>query len=70
MEAEAAAAPGARLTKRDRDMPARHLVTIWNPAYAADAMEVHQRILRAAAEACREKQCDEDDVYVWWAKRG
>ncbi len=49
-------------------MPARHLVTVWNPAYAADAMEVHQRILRAAAEACREKWCDEDDVYVWWAK--
>ena len=49
-------------------MPARHLVTVWNPAYAADAMEVHQRILRAAAEACREKTCDEDDVYVWWAK--
>ena len=51
-------------------MTSRHLVTVWNPAYAADAMEVHQRILRAAAEACREKQCDEDDVYVWWAKRG
>ena len=49
-------------------MTTRHLVTVWNPAYAADAMEGHQRILRAAAEACREKQCDEDDVYVWWAK--
>ena len=49
-------------------MTPRHLVTVWNPAYAADAMEVHQRILRAAAEACREKKCDEDDVYVWWAK--
>ncbi len=49
-------------------MSPRHLVTVWNPAYAADAMEAHQRILRAAAEACREKKCDEDDVYVWWAK--
>ena len=45
-------------------MTRRHLVTVWNPAYAADAMEVHQRILRGAAEACREKKWEEDFVPV------
>ncbi len=47
----------------------RHLVTVWNPAYAADAMEAHQRILRTAAEAWHAGKGDEDDVYVWWAKQ-
>jgi hypothetical protein len=31
-------------------------------------MEAHQRILRTAAEAWHAGKCDEDDVYVWWAK--
>ena len=47
----------------------RHLVTAWDPAHAADAMEAHQRVLRAAAEAWHAGKGDEDDVYVWWAKR-
>lgn len=25
--------------------PAQHLVTVWNPHYAADAMEAHLRVL-------------------------
>ena len=25
--------------------PARHLVTVWNPSYADDAMDAHLRVL-------------------------
>lgn len=44
----------------------RHLVTVWNPAYSADALEAHLRVLldwdaRATANTA-------DDVYVWWGK--
>lgn len=46
--------------------PPRHLVTVWNPSYAADALEAHLRVLldwdaRATAGG-------DDDVYVWWGK--
>jgi hypothetical protein len=44
---------------------ASHLVTVWNPAYALDAMESHvQRLL----ELARTHDGDEDEVYVWWGK--
>jgi hypothetical protein len=44
----------------------RHLVTVWNPAYSADALEAHLRVLlhwdaRATPDS-------DDDVYVWWGK--
>jgi hypothetical protein len=46
----------------------RHLLTVWNPAYASDAFEAHVRLLlewdarRAAGTAST------DDVYIWWGK--
>lgn len=48
-------------------MTRHHLVTVWNPAYATDALEAHLQVLlgwdaKAAAETCT------DDVYVWWGK--
>jgi hypothetical protein len=54
-------------------MPApRHLVTVWNPSYAADAMDAHLRVLlRQAADAgasVAAGEHDADDPHVWWAK--
>lgn len=47
--------------------PPRHLVTVWNPSYASDAMDAHLRVLlRQVANASAEG--DEDDPHVWWAK--
>lgn len=46
----------------------RHLVSVWNPAYAVDAMDAHLRILLQWAEQQRDGRTDEDEVYVWWAK--
>ncbi len=45
----------------------RHLVSVWNPAYGADVMESHLRILRTLAEKFRGGG-DEEEVYVWWGK--
>lgn len=46
----------------------RHLLTVWNPSYTADAMDAHLRILLGWAEKARAGEVDDDDVYVWWAK--
>ena len=46
----------------------RHLVTVWNPAYARDAMEEHLRVLREWGRRFTDGSIDEDDVYVWWGK--
>jgi hypothetical protein len=46
----------------------RHLVSVWNPFYAADAMDLHAGCLLEWAERHRAGDADEDDVYVWWAK--
>ena len=46
----------------------RHLVTVWNPAYARDAMDEHLRVLREWGRRFTEGSIDEDDVYVWWGK--
>jgi hypothetical protein len=50
--------------------PPRHLVTVWNPSYASDALEAHLRVLldwdaRATAGTTAD---GDDDVYVWWGK--
>jgi hypothetical protein len=50
-------------------MPATHLLTVWNPAYAHDPLDAHLRVLLQWAERARTGQADgDDDVYVWWAK--
>lgn len=49
-------------------MTQRHLVSVWNPSYEADAMEQHLNALLANAAKHRAGECDEEEVYVWWGK--
>jgi hypothetical protein len=49
-------------------MMGRHLVTVWNPAYARSAMDEHLRVLRDWGRRCAEGTASDDDVYVWWGK--
>ncbi len=48
--------------------PTRHLLSVWNPSYAANAMEVHLGVLLGRIQEWRDKAADDDDVYVWWGK--
>jgi hypothetical protein len=49
--------------------PPRHLVSVWNPAYAVDAMDAHVSVLVDRARAHREGRLEtEDDVHVWWGR--
>lgn len=43
----------------------RHLVAVWNPSYASNAMEEHLRILLTLAQR---GDASKEDVYVWWGK--
>ena len=49
-------------------MAQRHLVSVWNPSYEADAMDQHLSVLLANATRFRKDECSEEDVYVWWGK--
>ncbi|MCU0619379.1 MAG: hypothetical protein MUF40_05695, partial [Gemmatimonadaceae bacterium] len=51
-------------------MPApRHLVAVWNPAYAGDGMDAHLRLLVAAAQAARrDPEIPDEDVCVYWGQ--
>jgi hypothetical protein len=46
----------------------RHLLTLWNPSYASDAMDEHLRVLLDWAGRYRRGEVDEDEVYVWWGR--
>lgn len=47
----------------------RHLVSVWNPAYATDAMDAHINVLIDRARAHREGRLEsEDEVHVWWGR--
>jgi hypothetical protein len=46
----------------------RHLVTVWNPSYAEDAMEQHLAVLLERARKAAKGQLTLDDRYVWWGK--
>src|SRR6476469_8075411 len=48
--------------------PDRHLLGVWNPSYAADAMDAHLRLLLANITAYRDVKLPEEEVYVWWGK--
>ena len=50
--------------------PARHLVSVWNPSYAADAMESTVALLLDLVRRSPEDETADDDeeVYVWWGK--
>lgn len=52
----------------DRQQPIRHLVSVWNPSYAADAMDAHLDVLLSWAERQGQGGVKAEDVYVWWAK--
>lgn len=46
----------------------RHLLSVWNPSYADDAMDRHLEVLLRWAAREAQGQADASDVYVWWAK--
>lgn len=48
--------------------PTRHLVTVWNPAYAAAMDETIQLLLDRARGYRAGRINDEADVFVWWGK--
>jgi hypothetical protein len=49
-------------------MTAHHLVAVWNPSYATDALEAHvQLLLQHVREAEHERE-SWDDAYVWWGR--
>jgi hypothetical protein len=52
----------------DESTRARHLLSVWNPSYADDAMDRHLEVLLRWAAARRQGRAEEEDVYVWWAK--
>ena len=45
-----------------------HLLTVWNPSYASDAMEDHLTLLLDQARAGGNDQVDLDGIHVWWGK--
>ena len=47
---------------------ARHLLTVWNPYYCADALDQHINILLDWEQRARSGEAKKEDVYVWWAK--
>lgn len=48
--------------------PAKHLVGVWNPSYAADAMDATVACLLARMRDLRQGRIDDEDVYIWWGK--
>ncbi len=45
-----------------------HLVTVWNPSYAVNAMEQHLAVLLDLADHVDRDALSEDALYVWWGK--
>lgn len=45
-----------------------HLVGVWNPSYAADAMQVHTAMLLDWIRRFHEGKANDEDVYVWWGR--
>jgi hypothetical protein len=46
----------------------RHLLGVWNPSYASDAMDAHLRVLLDNIAGFRSSKLKEEDVHVWWGK--
>ena len=46
----------------------RHLVAVWNPSYAIDAMHEHLVLLLRQIAEHRARVRGRDDVFVWWGK--
>lgn len=49
-------------------MRQHHLVAVWNPSVALDAMDAHASMLLAHARKVRASKGDPADIYVWWGK--
>ena len=47
---------------------AKHLVSVWNPAKAENALDASVEMLLNAARSYRAGTLEEEDVYVWWGK--
>jgi hypothetical protein len=50
------------------ERPEHHLVTVWNPSYAADAMEQHLGLLLHLAGEYDKGVIGDAQLYVWWGK--
>lgn len=46
----------------------RHLVAVWNPARAENALDASVQMLLESARRHRGGELEEDEVYVWWGK--
>jgi len=46
----------------------RHLLTVWNPSYADDAMDEHVPVFLDWARRYSTGEAEADEVHVWWAK--
>ena len=44
-----------------------HLLSVWNPAYADDALNAHASLLRPLVREALAKD-DWDRAFVWWGK--
>ena len=49
-------------------MNPRHLVGVWNPAYARDPMDEHLRILAEWNDRFHHGEVDAEEVFVWWPR--
>lgn len=45
-----------------------HLLSVWNPSYEADALQLHLEVLLQRMQAFRSGKADADEAYVWWGK--
>ncbi len=49
-------------------MSERHLLGVWNPSYASDAMDAHLRVLLNNIAGFRSGKLKDEDIHVWWGK--
>lgn len=47
-----------------------HLLSVWNPSYASDALDAHLEVLLGWAELAAGGEAQAEDASVWWAKLG
>ena len=49
-------------------MTSVHLVALWNPSYATDALDAHAQLLLEHVRRAEADQASWDDAYVWWGR--
>ncbi|MGH7653542.1 MAG: hypothetical protein ACREN6_02660 [Gemmatimonadaceae bacterium] len=49
-------------------MTPHHLVAVWNPSYAADALDAHVQLLLQHVRDADNELASWDDAYVWWGR--